>query len=124
MAYQFSINAQLTPPFSIFLFFFSVRPKLQLSGCKISEFPLPNLSFFKENLLPRPYLWKPVRHIPPPKRIECPLPRARDISLNMDGYILFPRYVEDCHPRFQQFVLDKIWIASIRIDQISNTGLR
>ena len=62
LAYQFTINALLMcPPFSIFRKNFSSQDANFLNFC--SQDP----SFFKENPLPRPYFWKPTRHIPTKK---------------------------------------------------------
>ena len=73
----FTINGPLISPIFNLVTKFAFKPlfwpKLQLSRCKFSKFLFPRLSFFKENLLPRHYFWKPVG-TQPTKKLSAPPP--------------------------------------------------
>ena len=77
LAYQFTIIAPLIcPPFSNFRKFFHFQPcfgqNFSSQDANFPNFRSLHPSYFKENLLPRPYFWKPVWHIPTKKKVECP----------------------------------------------------
>ena len=79
LAYQFTIivysyapHFQILENFSIFSLVFG-----QNFGSQDANFPnfrSLDPSFFKENLLPRLYFWKPVWHTPTKKKVESPPP--------------------------------------------------
>ena len=75
LAYQFTINGPLMWPHFRFLdkfwIFSLVLAKITALKSKIiPQFCSRDHSFFMENLLPRPYFWKPVWYIPKKKRKE------------------------------------------------------
>ena len=74
LAYQFTIIAPLLyPPFSNLRKNFNFQPCFgQNFSSQDPNFRSQDLSFFKENPLPRPYFWKPVWHTPTKKKVECP----------------------------------------------------
>ena len=79
LAYQFTIIAPLLcPPFSNVRKFFHFQPcfgqNFSSQDANFPNFRSLDPSFFKENPLPRPYFCKPVWHIYPPKKVECPPP--------------------------------------------------
>ena len=81
LAYQFTITAPLLcPPFSNFRKNFNFQPcfgqNFSSQDANFPNFRSLGPSFFKENPLPRPYLWKPVWHTPTKKKkkVECPPP--------------------------------------------------
>ena len=78
LAYQFTIYAPLMcHPFSILgekcIFSLVLGQNFSFQEAKFQNFRSQDPSFFKkkENLLPRPFFWKPVWHIPT-KKGECP----------------------------------------------------
>ena len=82
LAYQFTIIVPLLcPPFSNFRKIFNFQPcfgqNFSSQDANFPNFRSLDPSFFKENPLPRPYFWKPVWHIPTPKKVECPPPPPR-----------------------------------------------
>ena len=68
--------ATLIPPFSNFRKIFNFQPCFgQNFSSQDPNFRSLDPSFFKENPLPRPYIWKPVWHTPTKKKLSAP-PRA------------------------------------------------
>ena len=79
LAYQFTTNVPLMcSPFSVFRKFCIFSLVLaKISALKTQTFPnfrSQDPLFFKENLLPRPYFWKPVWHIPTKIKLSAPPP--------------------------------------------------
>ena len=89
LAYQFTIIAPLLcPPFSNFWKNFHFQPcfgqNFSSQDTNFPNFRSLDPSFFKENLLPRPYFWKPVWHTPTKKKVECP-PRGCSQTFQNEG---------------------------------------
>ena len=93
--YQFTIIALLLcPPFSNFRKNFNFQTCFgQNFSSQDANFCSLDLSFFKENPLPRPYFWKPVWHIPTQKKVECPPPRGTNIVAVIVYYLVY-NYLE------------------------------
>ena len=77
LAHQFTVNAPLLCPlFSIFRKFLHFQPCFGQNSSsldpKFSKFSFPRPPFFKENLLPRPYILKPVWLTPTKKKLSAP----------------------------------------------------
>ena len=97
LAYQFTIIAPLLcPPFSNFRKVFHFQPcfgqNFSSQDANFPNFRSLDPSFFKENLLPRPYFW----NIPTKKKVECPPPPGAMGTYQFDS--LFERSGENhCH---------------------------
>ena len=77
LAYQFTVNAPLLCPLiSIFRKFLHFQPCFGQNSSSLdpnfSKFLFLRPLFFKENLLPRPYILKPVWHTSTKQKVECP----------------------------------------------------
>ena len=67
----------MCPLFSIFRKILHFQPCFsQNFSSQDANFRSQDPSFFKENLLPRPYFWKPIWHIPTKNSWVPPFPRA------------------------------------------------
>ena len=93
LVYQFTINAPLMCPHFQFL-----ETKLhclvlaKISALRMQIFPnfrSQDPTFFKENLLPRPFFWKPVWHTPTKKNLSAP--RALRLSFYWINFLMLCR---------------------------------
>ena len=128
LAHQFTLNVPLLCPlFSILRKFLHFQPCFGQNSSSLdpnfSKFLFPRPPFFQENLLPRPYILKPVWHTPTKKKLSAPPPPPPRSPLSWEFQIYSVVIFSMSYPGGKVQWINKHWPMCTLGTKTHNTNL-